>query len=138
MTARRPEDYQHGDQVVLPKAVVAILGAIMPREVLSKYRHRPDVYPALVAVRCVALDMGKLGGSAVTGTGSAARPQPAAESKDGLLGVDAARRLIGISPEAVRKACRQKRLPGQQIDGRWLIRKADAEAYRDNMTSRAA
>lgn len=47
-----------------------------------------------------------------------------------LLSVTAAARLIGCSPQMVRKAIGSSRLAAAKVAGVWMIRRADLEQYR--------
>lgn len=47
-----------------------------------------------------------------------------------FLSVTEAARLLGCSPQAIRKVCGGPRLPATQFAGVWMIRESDFEHYR--------
>ena len=47
-----------------------------------------------------------------------------------LLSVAEAAAVIGIDGSQVRRYCRSGKLPASQISGTWVIRRADAEAFK--------
>src|SRR5689334_17427510 len=47
-----------------------------------------------------------------------------------LLSVAQAAAIIGLDESQVRRYCRAGRLPADQISGAWVIRRADAEAFK--------
>lgn len=91
----------------------------------------PSVDEVLQAIRYAAMSWrGSESGSA-SGTSLPDSPELAPLSEvSSLLDTATAGGLIGISDRAVRKAIRSGRLHGQQIGGRWMVTREDAERYR--------
>lgn len=82
----------------------------------------------LVAIHVAALATG----SCASATNFAPEPQPAAQSEhehDDTLSTRAAAEILKISGTAVRKACKQGRLPAAQVDGRWRIARDDLAEF---------
>jgi hypothetical protein len=55
-----------------------------------------------------------------------------------FLGVAEAAELAGVGARAIRRALHERRLAGQQIDGRWVVDADALEAYRHRVAERAS
>lgn len=65
------------------------------------------------------------------------RPAGAGLGRD-LLSLTEAAELIGISRPAAHQALVEGRLPGQRVGNAWVVRRADAQAFKGTRDSRAA
>lgn len=83
----------------------------------------------LDALNASAIREDELARSTATGTELAGIAKLEA---DELMTVAQCAAILECSPEAVRKACRQKRLPAQQAGGIWLIQPRHLDTYRFN------
>jgi excisionase family DNA binding protein len=86
----------------------------------------PEVDAALMAISVASLAWRTRNGCAPA-TEMAHRPQPDASSE--LTPSEAAAR-VGVSPQAIRKACATGRLPARRIGGRWVIAADDFELWK--------
>jgi DNA (cytosine-5)-methyltransferase 1 len=58
--------------------------------------------------------------------------------KSTLIDVKESSELLKITPQQVRKLCRNKKLPGQKIGGSWVLAKKEVYNYYDNSTCGSA
>lgn len=133
-----PEVYVHGVQgavAVVPARIAAWMDA---RLNLSQLRqevrgHDPEVDAVLLALRLVAMTW------PASAHGSEARQLPEVDPPCAWVGTRQAADRLGITERAVRQAIETRRLPAEQVDGRWRITRDDVEhrrAARANRRSR--
>lgn len=133
MTAPRAwADYLHGPGVFVPCSVAAWLN---DRYRLDLVRGQvrgtdPDVDAVLMAITQAAkawrlTDYGSIPGLL---------PEP-----DGQwISTRKAAGILGVSDRAVRAAIATRKLPAEQVDGRWRIQRHDIDNYRTARRDRAA
>lgn len=95
-------------------ALAAALGRVLPTV-------PPDTEVARALVRARALLL-EVEARQLAGSGFAAETEGGRSVLDELVTAEVASRVIGISPQGVRKRCRLGAIPGaRQVGGRWLI-----------------
>jgi hypothetical protein len=114
-----PERYLHGSIVIVPVRVAAWLDhAADLRALRGRARgDDPERDAVLSAIRLAALQHRERSARA---TATVTAPQLVAGSASWQSASDIAARL-GVTPAAVRKACRQGRYRAVKRDDRWLV-----------------
>jgi excisionase family DNA binding protein len=129
--ARPAEHYVHADGqlVLVPAKVAHWLG----QHGLDALRVRargedPEVDAVLSALRLAALTHTASAGGSTSGSllVNEAEVPPSSEWMSTGQAADA----LGVTPRAVRLACKRGRLPAEQVDGRWRITRTSVSTYR--------
>lgn len=125
---RPPEAFVHGggEVVVVPARVASWL---LRHAALDRIRAEvrgadPEVDAVLVALRVAGLYW------RASATGSVVAPEPEAGALSQWLSTTQAADRLGITDRAVRLAISERRLPAEQVAGRWRITREDVEHYR--------
>lgn len=128
--AKPPGAYRHGEAasciVIVPARVAAWLATRTDLKSvrISARGADPEVYAVLHDLHRAALEW------RASVTGSAAAPEPEVGAPSKWVSTTKAADLLGITDRAVRLAISERRLPAQQVDGRWRIDREDVEHYR--------
>ena len=132
MTARGWVEYLHGPSIVVPIAVAAWLNdryrLDLARAQVRGIDHEVDDVLMAITQAAKAWRLTEIGSI----------PDPLAEPLRQWVSTGTAAGLLGISDRAVRAAIATRKLPAQQVDGRWQIARASVEAYRMYRENRAA